>query len=82
MSQHPPSTPTTHIEELPARLRAVADFLPGTMREMAGLHTYDGKVADLSPEGVRTGVETLGGTPFDDPHDEAHASAFEKNLRH
>lgn len=82
LSQQPPSTSTTHIEELPARLRAVADFLPGTMREMAGLHAYDGKVADLSPEGVRAGVETLGGTPFDDPHDEAHASAFEKNLRH
>ncbi len=81
-SQQPPSTPTTHIEELPARLRAVADFLPGTMREMAGLHACDGKVADLSPEGVRAGVETLGGTPFDAPHDEAHASAFEKSLRH
>src|SRR5699024_10367936 len=65
-----------------ARRRAVADFLRGTMREMAGLHTYDGKVAVLSPEGVRAGVATLGGTPFDDPHDEAHASACERNLRH
>lgn len=60
----------------------MADILPGTMRELAGLHAYDGKVADLSPEGVRAGVETLGGAPFDDPHDEAHASAFENNLRY
>lgn len=82
MPEQSPLNPETQVDALPARLRAVADLLPGIMREMAGLHAYDGKVADLSPEGVRAGLETLGGEPFDDPHDEAHASAFEDNLRH
>ncbi|HJE59305.1 MAG TPA: DUF885 domain-containing protein [Nocardiopsis listeri] len=69
-------------EELPPRLRALADLLPGAMRGHAGLHSYDGRAADLSPAGVRAHLEGLGGDPLDDPHDEAHLSAFENALRH
>ncbi|MFI6575134.1 DUF885 family protein [Nocardiopsis sp. NPDC050513] len=67
--------------ELTPRLRALTDLLPAGMREGAGMHEYDGVVADLSPEGVRAGLSTLGGEPLDDPHDEAHLSAFEDGLR-
>ncbi|MCY9782424.1 DUF885 domain-containing protein [Nocardiopsis sp. EMB25] len=67
--------------ELLPRLRALADLTPGAMREGAGMHEYDGVVADLSPEGVRTGLAALGGARLDDPHDEAHLAAFEDGLR-
>ncbi|MGW5877709.1 DUF885 family protein [Nocardiopsis terrae] len=70
-----------HHDELPPRLRAIADLTPGAMREGAGMHEYDGRAADLSPQGVRAGLETLGGAPLDDPHDEAHLSAAEAGLR-
>jgi len=51
------------------------------VREGAGLHEYDGKLQDLSPEGVRTDLARLGGPPLEDAHDEAHLAAFENHAR-
>src|SRR5438105_5002666 len=50
-------------------------------REGAGLHEYDGRVQDLSPDGVRAGLARLGGAPEADAGDEAHLAAFEDLLR-
>ncbi len=67
-------------------MRAVCDLMVPSVREMAGLHQYDGRVQDLSPEGVRAGLAALrrarrdGGT-LADPQDEAHLSVFEETLR-
>ncbi|WP_431868711.1 DUF885 family protein [Nocardiopsis eucommiae] len=77
---HDPA-PSSH-DELPPRLRAIADLMPGSLREGAGMHEYDGRAADLSPEGVRAALAGLGGDPLDDPHDEAHLTAFENGLRY
>jgi hypothetical protein len=63
------------------RLAAVADLLVAEMREGAGIHTYDGVVQDLSPEGVRAGLARLGGPARREPHDEAHLAAAEESLR-
>ncbi|MGH8889854.1 MAG: DUF885 family protein [Acidothermaceae bacterium] len=63
------------------RLRAVCDMFVGDVRESAGLHEYDGKLQDLSPDGVRADLARLGGAPLDDAHDEAHLSAFENYAR-
>jgi hypothetical protein len=64
------------------RLRAVCDLSVPFAREMAGRHEYDGQVQDLSPDGVRAGLARLGqGPALDDPHDEAHLTAFEHLLR-
>ena len=41
------------------RLQAVCDLMIPLVRENAGLHTYDGVIQDLSPEGVRTGLARL-----------------------
>jgi hypothetical protein len=52
------------------------------VREYVGLHEYDGVVADLSPEGVKSRLARLGDGPAEpDPHDEAHLAAFEDRLR-
>ena len=52
------------------------------VREYAGLHEYDGVVADLSPEGVKARLDRLGdGPPEPDQHDEAHLRAFEARLQ-
>ena len=63
------------------RLRSVCDLFMGDLREGSGLHEYDGLIQDLSPGGVRAGLARLGGSPLDDPHDEAHLRAFEDNAR-
>lgn len=68
------------------RIRAVCDLTIPVVREMAGLHEYDGVVQDLSPEGVRRSLAALArarrdGTPLPDPHDEAHLAAFEEAVR-
>jgi hypothetical protein len=77
------------------RLRAICDLSMSAVREYAGRHEYDGRVEDLSPEGVRAGLARLGGPPpegsggpqggapvdRDDPHDEAHLAAFERLVR-
>jgi Bacterial protein of unknown function (DUF885) len=59
------------------RLRALCDLAVSGVRENAGLHEYDGRIQDLSPEGVRAGLARLGGEPLADPHDEAHLATFE-----
>ncbi|WP_159942979.1 DUF885 family protein [Nocardiopsis sp. FR6] len=69
-------------DDLPPRIRALADLMPGNMREGSGMHEYDGRVADMSPDGVRAALSRLGGDPLDDPHDEAHLAAFENALRY
>ncbi|GAA3390860.1 hypothetical protein GCM10020369_46470 [Cryptosporangium minutisporangium] len=38
-------------------------------------------VQDLSPDGVQSGLNRLGGSAYDDPHDEAHVVAFEQRAR-
>ncbi|AEW96663.1 MULTISPECIES: DUF885 family protein [Streptomycetaceae] len=68
------------------RIRAVCDLTVPVVREMAGLHDYDGVVQDLSPDGVRRGLAALArarrdGAPLDDPHDEAHLAVFEEAVR-
>jgi hypothetical protein len=68
------------------RLRAVCDLMMPTVREMAGLHEYDGRVQDLSPDGIRRALAAVdaarrGAPPLDDPHDEAHLRVFEEALR-
>jgi hypothetical protein len=63
------------------RLRALCDLSVASAREYVGLHEYDGKVEDLSPEGVRAGLARLGGPPEPDPHDEAQLATFERLAR-
>lgn len=71
------------MDELDARLRAVCDLTIADVREYAGRHEYDGVIQDLSPGGVRTGLAAVDrdGAPVQDPHDEAHLTAFEDSVR-
>ncbi|MCX4821283.1 DUF885 domain-containing protein [Streptomyces sp. NBC_01142] len=69
-----------------SRLRAITALSVPRTRELAGLHdAYDGRVQDLSPDGVRSALSALEGTggaePYPDPHDEAHARASETAAR-
>jgi hypothetical protein len=43
------------------RLRALCDLSMGSVREYVGRHEYDGRVEDLSPEGVRAALARVGG---------------------
>ena len=69
------------------RLRALCDLSMSTVREYIGRHEYDGRVEDLSPEGVRATLARVGGPPGTppepepDPHDEAQLAAFERLAR-
>ncbi|HLH59953.1 MAG TPA: DUF885 family protein [Streptosporangiaceae bacterium] len=72
--------------DLSPRVRALCDLNVSEVREASGRHEYDGKVQDLSPEGVRRGLATLtaarNSAPRQpDPHDEAHLAAFEDHAR-
>ncbi|MGN9836576.1 DUF885 family protein [Nonomuraea sp. H19] len=70
------------MTELDPRLRAVTDLIVAEAREGGGRHEYDGRIQDLSPDGVRTGLARLGeGAAPDDPHDAEHLSVFERSLR-
>src|SRR6266851_326343 len=65
------------------RLRAVWDLSVAEVREYAGRHEYDGRIQDLSPDGVRAGLRRLAdaasaGGRLDDEHDEAHLAVFER----
>src|SRR4029453_3017993 len=61
------------------RLRALCDLSMGSAREYVGRHEYDGRIEDLSPEGVRAALGRLGDGPAEaDPHDEAQLAAFER----
>jgi hypothetical protein len=63
------------------RLRAICDLSMSAVREYSGRHEYDGRIEDLSPEGVRAGLARLGGPSEPDPHDEAHLAAAERLVR-
>jgi Bacterial protein of unknown function (DUF885) len=67
------------------RLRALCDLSTSAVREYAGRHEYDGRIEDLSPEGVRAALSRVGGPPGTapeaDPHDEAHLAAVERLVR-
>jgi Bacterial protein of unknown function (DUF885) len=64
------------------RIRAVWETDIPTIREFAGVHEFDGVVADLSPAGVEAQLRRLGpsdpGDRLEDPHDERHLRAFEQ----
>ncbi len=63
------------------RLKAVWDVTVPVIRELAGVHEYDGVVMDLSPSGRKGALKGLGPSSPDerlaDRHDEAHLSAAE-----
>jgi hypothetical protein len=67
------------------RLKAVWDVNVPVIRELAGVHEYDGVVMDLSPSGYAAAVERLGPSSPDeilaDRHDESHLSAAEQGAR-
>jgi hypothetical protein len=63
------------------RLRALCDLAVSGVRENAGRHEYDGRIQDLSPEGVKAGLDRLGGDPLPDAYDEAHLATFEALAR-
>ncbi|MFI0417751.1 DUF885 family protein [Spongiactinospora sp. 9N601] len=71
-----------NVDDVDGRLRAVCDLAMADVRESAGRHEYDGRIQDLSPEGVRAGVAALGRGPLPaDPHDAAHLQVFEESRR-
>src|SRR5215472_13103438 len=47
------------MPDISQRLRAIYDLTVSEVREYGGRHEYDGKVQDLSPEGVRSGLQRL-----------------------
>ncbi|HEV2895187.1 MAG TPA: DUF885 family protein, partial [Actinomycetota bacterium] len=67
------------------RLRAICDLSMSSVREYVGRHEYDGRVEDLSPEGVRAALARVGGPPGSPPepdgHDEAQLATFERLIR-
>ena len=64
------------------RLHALIALAVPDFRESAGLHQYDGRVQDLSPDGVARALRPVGEGPEEkDPHDEAHLAAFEAEAR-
>jgi hypothetical protein len=64
------------------RLKAVWDVNVPAIRELAGVHEYDGVVMDLSPSGRNAALARLGpsspGERLADRHDESHLSAAEQ----
>jgi hypothetical protein len=78
------------MADMNPRLRAVLDLNVAEAREYAGRHEYDGKVQDLSPAGVRAGLDRLDaaavqppplGSETLDDYDAAHLATFERALR-
>jgi Bacterial protein of unknown function (DUF885) len=67
------------------RLKAVWDVQVPVIRELAGVHEYDGVVMDLSPGGRKAALERLGpSSPVErlaDHHDEGHLRAAEQAAR-
>ena len=53
----------SRVPRMDSRLRALCDLSVAESREYAGRHEYDGRVQDLSPDGVRRGLAALGGDP-------------------
>src|SRR6185437_8244910 len=73
------------MTDLNPRLRAVLDLSVAEVREYGGRHEYDGKVQELSPAGVRAGLDALtaaqAGGPVDgelDGYDAEHLATFER----
>jgi len=64
------------------RLKAVWDVRVPVIRELAGVHEYDGVVMDLSPGGRKAALGRLGcaspGERLADRHDESHLTAAEQ----
>src|SRR5437762_8699753 len=64
------------------RLKAVWDVRVPVIRELAGVHEYDGVVMDLSPGGRKAALGRLGcaspGARLADRHDESHLTAAEQ----
>ena len=78
------------MAEINPRLRAILDMSVPEVREYSGRHEYDGKVQDLSPEGVRAGLGGLaeamakgagGDGSVGDEHDEAHLAVFARAVQ-
>jgi len=69
------------MDDLSPRLRAVANCRFAFMREYSGLHEYDGRIQDLSPDGVRRSLSALGGEELGDPLDEQVVAAAEEAMR-
>jgi hypothetical protein len=67
------------------RLKAVWDVNVPVIRELAGVHDYDGVVMDLSPSGRKAALARLGpcspGERLADRHDESHLRAVEQAAR-
>jgi hypothetical protein len=67
------------------RLKAIWDVNVPVIRELAGVHEYDGVVMDLSPGGRKAALERLGsaspGERLADRHDESHLRAAEQAAR-
>jgi len=67
------------------RLKAVWDVTVPVIRELAGVHEYDGVVMDLSPSGYQAALRRLGpsspGEHLADRHDESHLLAAEQAIR-
>jgi hypothetical protein len=75
----------SRMDDLTPRLRAVCDLDVAEVREASGRHEYDGVIQDLSPAGVTAGLAQLeqaqaSDKRLDDPHDEAHLTAFERHI--
>jgi Bacterial protein of unknown function (DUF885) len=71
------------MDDLTPRLRSVCDLDVAEMREFCGRHEYDGKIQDLSRDGVRAALAAVAdasavGPALDDPHDEAQLATFER----
>ena len=64
------------------RLKALWDVRVPVIRELAGVHEYDGVVMDLSPSGYQAALKRLGpSSPVErlpDRHDESHLLAAER----
>jgi Bacterial protein of unknown function (DUF885) len=78
------------MADINPRLRAVLDLSVPEAREYAGRHEYDGGIQDLSPDGVRAGLDKLDaadaqpaplGSEILDDYDAAHLATFERALR-
>src|SRR3984885_15089216 len=67
------------------RLKALWDVRVPVIRELAGVHEYDGVVMDLSPGGRQAALGRLGpaspGERLADRHDERHLTAAEQAAR-
>jgi hypothetical protein len=74
-----PQRPDTSSDD---RIAAACDLMVAGVRELVGLHRYDGIVQDLSPTGVRAGLVRIGQGPSpEDAHDSRHLTIIESGLR-